>query len=53
MIEQIEEYYFETFDNSTGQDRIRQMDRLVIQYANKIRELVNAVNKLTKEASQS
>ena len=48
MIEQIEENYFEEFDRAEGQDRIKVMDRLIIQYAHKIRELVNEVNTIGK-----
>jgi len=49
MIEHIEEYYFEKFDNSEGDDRIHTMDRLIVQYASKIREIINAVNMLSEK----
>jgi len=50
MIEQIDKDYFERFDNSEGEDRIKEMDRLIIQYAHKFREIINQVNALTEEA---
>jgi len=49
MIEQIDEFFFNDFDKSEGEERVKEMDRLVIQYAHKIRELVNQVNVITEE----
>jgi len=47
MIEQIDEKYFERFDSSeNSESRIFAGHTLIIQYANKIRELVDAVNSI-------
>lgn len=48
MIKQIDELFFNNFDNAEGEERIKKMDRLIIQYAHKIRELVKEVNTLSE-----
>jgi phosphoenolpyruvate carboxylase len=52
-IEQIKENFFEEFDNASGEERIKTMDRLMIQYAHKIREMITIVNELSEKNKNS
>ena len=49
MIEQIDEFFFNDFDNAEGENRIKEMDRLITQYAHKIREIIIAINTLSEK----
>lgn len=52
MIDQIEESFFLNFDNSSGADRLVTIDRLTIQYAHKIRQLIDKVNELEERINK-
>lgn len=50
MIEHIEEYYFQKFDTADSEeDKLYSARTLIIQYASKIRELVDEVNALKRK----
>lgn len=50
MIDQIKEDYFYKFDSANSEeDKLYSARTLIIQYAHKIRELVNEVNALKRK----
>lgn len=49
MIKQIDERYFEEFDSTSGEEKRFAGNSLIIQYAHKIRELVDTVNSITNK----